>query len=70
MSSWTRHPGNPIVRVGAPGSNDARFAADPYVLRDRGRCAIYYDGYTARRGTRDLLAPGDTPSHSRRWRSR
>lgn len=61
LRSWTRYPGNPIVKVGAPGSNDARFAANPWVLRHKGLWAMYYYGYTSRRGARDLLAIGRDP---------
>ncbi|WP_346344716.1 hypothetical protein [Sphingomonas sp. dw_22] len=63
LKNWKRHPGNPIVKVGEPGSNDARFAANPYVLRYRGMWAMYYYGYTSRRGARDLLAIGRDPFH-------
>ena len=61
LKRWHRHRGNPIVTVGAPDSNDARFAANPWVLRHRGKWVMYYYGYTSRRGARDLLAIGDTP---------
>ena len=61
LTSWTRFPGNPILRVGGPGSNDARFAANPFVVRHGGEWAMFYYGYTPRSGARDLLALGRDP---------
>ena len=63
LKTWTRHADNPIVVNGAAGSNDARFSANPWVLRDRGKWVMYYYGYTSRRGARDLLAIGSDPFH-------
>src|SRR3546814_1588795 len=50
LKTWRRHPGNPILKVGAPGSNDARFVANPCVMRHNGLWVMYYYGYTSRRG--------------------
>jgi predicted GH43/DUF377 family glycosyl hydrolase len=63
LKKWTRHKGNPILRVGGAGSNDARFVANPFVVRHRGQWAIYYYGYTPRSGARELLALGADPFH-------
>src|SRR3546814_5235744 len=63
LKTWRRHPGNPILKVGAPGSNDARFVANPCVMRHNGLWVMYYYGYTSRRGARDLLAIGRDPFH-------
>lgn len=61
LKTWTRHEGNPLVRVGGPASKDARFAANPFVLRHKGLWAMYYYGYTPRDAARDLLAIGTNP---------
>ncbi|WP_245968351.1 hypothetical protein [Hephaestia caeni] len=61
LKTWRRHPGNPILKVGEPGSNDARFVANPCVMRHNGLWVMYYYGYTSRRGARDLLAIGRDP---------
>jgi hypothetical protein len=61
LRRWTRYPANPILKVGGP--YDARFVANPFVLRHRGLWALYYYGYTPRSGARDLLALGRDPFH-------
>src|SRR3546814_3013198 len=63
LMTGRRPPGNPILKVGAPGSNDARFVANPCVMRHNGLWVMYYYGYTSRRGARDLLAIGRDPFH-------
>ncbi len=44
MLHWTRYPGNPIVRNGAPGSYDEQFCSDGKVLRDGDHWAMFYFG--------------------------
>ncbi len=61
LLTWTRYAGNPVIRNGAPGSADDRFAADPVVLRHEGRWVMYYYGLSTDRAARDLLALGDDP---------
>jgi predicted GH43/DUF377 family glycosyl hydrolase len=63
LKTWTRHPGNPIVRNGPPGAWDARFASDPCVLRYGPWWALYYYGLADDGHARDLLALGRDPHH-------
>ncbi|HVI98985.1 MAG TPA: hypothetical protein VM657_07965 [Sphingomonas sp.] len=63
LKTWTRHPGNPILRNGGPDSPDARFASDPFVVQHRGQWAMYYFGLSNDGKARDLLALGDDPLH-------
>ncbi|MCW1987024.1 UNVERIFIED_ORG: putative GH43/DUF377 family glycosyl hydrolase [Sphingomonas sp. R1F5B] len=62
LKTWRRHPGNPILRNGAPPAPDSRFASDPVVMTHQGRWAMFYFGLS---GTdykaRDLLALGRDP---------
>lgn len=61
LKTWTRHPGNPIVRNGGPGTWDERFASDPCVMLDNGKWLLFYFGLDAQGKARDLLAMGDSP---------
>ncbi len=63
LETWTRYPGNPIVRNGPPGAWDARFASDPCVLRYGPWWALYYYGLADHGHARDLLALGRDPHH-------
>src|SRR3546814_6925905 len=36
LKPWRRHPGNPTLKVGAPGSTDARVVANLCVMRPNG----------------------------------
>ncbi len=59
LKRWNRSPLNPIIRNGAPGSWDDRFASDPCVVRWRDQWAVFYYGLSSRdRKARDLLALG------------
>ena len=62
LKTWRRHPGNPILRNGAPPAPDSRFASDPVVMTHQGRWAMFYFGLS---GTdykaRELLALGRDP---------
>lgn len=63
LKTWTRYPGNPIVRNGPAGALDTRFASDPCVLRHGPWWALYYYGLAADGRARDLLALGRDPFH-------
>jgi len=63
LKTWTRHPGNPIIRNGGPNAPDARFASDPFVVRHKKQWALYYFGLANDGKARDLLALGDDPLH-------
>ncbi|MHB8812436.1 MAG: glycoside hydrolase family protein [Steroidobacteraceae bacterium] len=63
LKTWTRYPGNPLVRNGAPDGPDTRFASDPCVLRHGPWWALYYYGLAADGHARDLLALGRDPFH-------
>ena len=56
LKTWTRHPGNPIIPNGPPGSFDEKFASDPVVARSGNYWAVYYFGLAADRHARELLA--------------
>ncbi len=50
---WERYNENPVVRTGAPGTWDAKFVADPWVIPIRGTWYMFYygfDGTYAREG--------------------
>ncbi len=63
LMTWTRYPGNPILRNGPEGSWDARFVSDPAVVRYGKLWALYYYGLSSKGRARDLLALGDDPYH-------
>jgi predicted GH43/DUF377 family glycosyl hydrolase len=65
LKHWTRYPGNPILRNGPHGSNDARFASNPYVMTYRHKFAMFYFGFTDTRPgrARELLALANDPYH-------
>lgn len=63
LQTWTRHPGNPILRNGPADAWDTRFASDPCVLRHGPWWALYYYGLAADGRARDLLALGRDPFH-------
>jgi predicted GH43/DUF377 family glycosyl hydrolase len=56
LKTWTRFPGNPVIRNGAAGAPDEKFCSDPCVLRYDGRWAIFYFGLDTQGVARDLLA--------------
>lgn len=60
LKKWTRHAGNPVVKNGAPGAFDDRFASDPCVLRLENSAsatwAMFYFGLSTRGGARDGVA--------------
>ena len=44
LVNWTRHPLNPILRVGPKGEFDDMFAADPCVLKHEDTWVMFYFG--------------------------
>lgn len=63
LKKWIRYSGNPIVRNGAAGSPDFRFASDPCVLLDGTRWILFYFGLDANGKARDLVAAGPDAYH-------
>jgi hypothetical protein len=63
LKTWTRYPGNPVIRHGGPKSWDARFASDPCVVRWGPWWGVYYYGFANDGHARDLLALGFDPYH-------
>ena len=45
-SAWTRHPGNPVLPVGPPGSFDEFIAGPASVILDGGTYKMWYTGCT------------------------
>lgn len=62
LKTWTRHPGNPLIRNGPNGAPDARFASDPVVVKHRGEWGMFYFGRANDGPCRELLALGRTPT--------
>lgn len=62
LKTWTRHPGNPLIRNGAKGAPDYRFASDPVVVKHAGRWGLLYFGRSADGPCRELMALGRTPT--------
>lgn len=58
LRTWTRHPGNPLVRT-TPGAWDSRFRSDPYVVRDGGRWLMFHFGYDGRHAQEGLAWSDD-----------
>jgi beta-xylosidase len=63
LKQWTRYAGNPILKNGGEGSRDARFASNPFVVRNGNVWGMYYFGFDARGKARELLALGRDPYH-------
>lgn len=63
LKMWRRYQGNPVIRNGAPGAPDSRFASDPCVLQAGKRWALYYFGLDDRGVARDLVATSDDLLH-------
>ena len=63
FKTWTRYEGNPILRNGGPESWDARFASNPFVVRDKNLWGMYYFGFDMHGKARELLALGRDPYH-------
>jgi len=65
LVQWERHPGNPVLRVGAPGAFDDLFASDPCVLRHGNDWVMFYFGNASDGHARDSAA---FSADLRQWR--
>jgi predicted GH43/DUF377 family glycosyl hydrolase len=63
LKQWTRYEGNPLLPNGGPDSWDARFASNPFVVRNSNVWGMYYFGLDRRGVARELLALGRDPYH-------
>jgi predicted GH43/DUF377 family glycosyl hydrolase len=65
LKTWTRYTGNPILRNGPHDSRDARFASNPYVVRNGHEYAMFYFGFGYQRPGRacEMIATGPDPLH-------
>ncbi len=65
LKTWTRYAGNPVLRNGASGTHDARFASNPFVVRHGAQWGMYYFGFGDQRPGRacELIALGRDPYH-------
>ncbi len=63
LKQWTRYAGNPILPNGGHESWDARFASNPFVVRNRDLWGMYYFGFDVHGKARELLALGHDPYH-------
>ena len=65
LKTWTRYPGSPILPNGPHDSRDARFASNPYVVRNGHEWAMFYFGLGYQRPGRacDMIALGADPLH-------
>lgn len=63
LKSWVRHPASPLIRNGAVGAPDSRFASDPVVVSHRGQWGMFYFGLAQDGYARELLGIGNTPTH-------
>jgi predicted GH43/DUF377 family glycosyl hydrolase len=44
LTQLTRHPDNPVLRVGPPGTPDHRYVADPWVMHIEGQWHMFHFG--------------------------
>jgi len=58
LRTWTRHEGNPIIRV-TPDAWDSKFVSDPCVLRDDGRWVMFFFGYDYKRAQEGVAVSDD-----------
>ncbi len=65
LKTWTRYPGSPILTNGSHDSRDARFASNPYVIKNGSQWAMFYFGLGYQRPGRacDMIALGTDPLH-------
>ncbi len=56
---WTRHPANPVLKVGSGGAFDDRFASDPVVLKHESAWLMFYFGLCSDGHARDSVAFSD-----------
>lgn len=60
---WSRHPANPVLKVGSTGEFDDQFASDPVVLRHEARWMMFYFGLCSDGHARDGVAFSDDLIH-------
>jgi len=60
---WERFSGNPVLRIGAAGDFDDRFASDPCVLRHNNAWVMFYFGNCSDGHARDGVAFSDDLLH-------
>jgi hypothetical protein len=67
LKLWTRYSGNPVLRNGGTNQTntprDARFASNPYVMRNGKQWAMFYFGLSPHQPACELLAVGNDPYH-------
>jgi predicted GH43/DUF377 family glycosyl hydrolase len=65
LKTWTRYPGNPILPIGAHDSRDARFASNPFVVKNGSEWAMFYYGLGYQRPGHacEMIAIGTDPLH-------
>jgi Glycosyl hydrolases family 32 N-terminal domain len=65
LKTWTRYPGSPILPIGPHDARDARFASNPYVVRNDREWAMFYFGLGYQRPGRacEMIALGPDPLH-------
>ena len=61
LKTWVRYKGNPILKNGGHDSWDARFASNPFVVKNGTTWGMYYFGYDWNGKARELLALGTDP---------
>jgi hypothetical protein len=57
--SWTKHPANPVIDVGPPGSWDDLRAFIPFVLHDGTNYQMWFVGYDGLKGGQGLATSPD-----------
>jgi predicted GH43/DUF377 family glycosyl hydrolase len=65
LKAWTRYPSSPILPIGPHDARDARFASNPYVVRNGREWAMFYFGLGYQRPGRacEMIALGPDPLH-------
>jgi len=53
---WTRHPANPVLKVGAAGDFDDLFASDPAIFKHKDTWLMFYFGLSKKGRARDGVA--------------
>jgi predicted GH43/DUF377 family glycosyl hydrolase len=56
---WEKHRGNPILKVGPPGSWDSRFASDPVLCTIEGAWHLFYYGFDGRHASDGVALSSD-----------
>ncbi len=63
LKHWTRYEGNPMLRNGGREARDARFASNPFVVRNGKLWGMYYFGLDLHGKACEMLALGRDPYH-------